>query len=156
MALESEPRPVSNGASIQGIFLNIKRFFGDSDTLIALVLLCVSMCSFILGRVSVLGTGAFDMSQNNAEIISSIDESITLKSQEPPLIESSERVSATTAEIPIVASSGQYVGSKNGTKYHLPWCAGAQQIKEENKVWFSSKKEAEGAGYTPAANCKGI
>lgn len=51
---------------------------------------------------------------------------------------------------------GIYVASKNGTKYHLPSCSGAKRIKEENKVWFNSKAEAEQAGYEPAKNCKGI
>lgn len=51
---------------------------------------------------------------------------------------------------------GQYVASKNGTRYYLPWCGGAKQIKEENKVWFTSKEDAERAGYTAAKNCKGI
>ncbi len=54
------------------------------------------------------------------------------------------------------SGGGQYVASKSGTKYHLPWCPGAKQMKEENKIYFSSKEEAEAAGYTPAANCKGI
>lgn len=49
-----------------------------------------------------------------------------------------------------------YVASKNGDKYHLPWCAGAQRIKEENKIWFANKEEAEKAGYKPAGNCEGI
>jgi len=49
-----------------------------------------------------------------------------------------------------------YVASKNGTKYHYPWCSGAQTIKEENKIWFGSKEEAKAAGYTPASNCKGL
>lgn len=52
--------------------------------------------------------------------------------------------------------AGKYVASKNGTKYHLPWCSGAQRIKDENKVWFDSKTAAEAAGYTPAGNCPGI
>ncbi len=51
---------------------------------------------------------------------------------------------------------GGYVASKNGTKYHFPWCGSAKQIKEENKIWFKTKAEAEAAGYTPASNCKGI
>jgi hypothetical protein len=50
----------------------------------------------------------------------------------------------------------RYVASKTGTKYHLPWCSGARRIKEENKVWFATKEEAEAAGYTPASNCKGL
>jgi len=56
----------------------------------------------------------------------------------------------------IESQNGTFVASKNGTKYHFPWCSGAQRIKEENKVWFSSKEEAERSGYTPAANCKGL
>lgn len=55
-----------------------------------------------------------------------------------------------------VPEGAQYVGSKNGTKYHLPWCSGAKSINEENKVWFATKEEAEAKGYTPAGNCKGI
>ena len=57
---------------------------------------------------------------------------------------------------PASAAEGKYVASKSGTKYHLPWCGGAKQIKEANKIWFDTKEEAEAAGYTPATNCKGI
>lgn len=51
---------------------------------------------------------------------------------------------------------GTVVASKNGTKYHLPSCPGAGQIKEENKVWFESSAAAVAAGYSPAANCPGL
>ena len=57
------------------------------------------------------------------------------------------------AEVP---QGGQYVASRNGTRYYFPWCGGAKNIKEENKVWFSTKEEAEAKGYTPAVNCKGL
>ena len=49
---------------------------------------------------------------------------------------------------------GAFVASKNGTKYYPVGCSGANRIKEENKVYFSTSKEAETAGYGPAANCK--
>jgi hypothetical protein len=42
----------------------------------------------------------------------------------------------------------QYVGSKNSDKYHLPDSGSAKRIKEENKVCFKSKEDAEGQGYT--------
>lgn len=48
------------------------------------------------------------------------------------------------------------VASRNGTKYHLPSCPGAKQIKPENKITFSSPQEAEAAGYEPASNCPGL
>lgn len=52
--------------------------------------------------------------------------------------------------------AGQVMASKNGTKYYLPGCAGADRIANANKVWFASPAAASNAGYTPAANCKGI
>lgn len=51
---------------------------------------------------------------------------------------------------------GDYVASKNGSKYYLTSCSGANRIKEENKVWFDTAKEAEEEGYGPAKNCKGL
>ena len=54
------------------------------------------------------------------------------------------------------STQGTYVASKSGSAYHFPWCSGAQRIKEENKVWFATKEEAEAAGYRPASNCKGL
>jgi hypothetical protein len=54
------------------------------------------------------------------------------------------------------SQDGRYVASKNGSAYHLPWCSGAARIKEENKIWFATKEEAEAAGYRAASNCKGI
>ena len=45
------------------------------------------------------------------------------------------------------------VASKNSDKYHYTWCAGSNKIKEENRVWFNSDKEAEDKGYTLAGNC---
>jgi len=55
-----------------------------------------------------------------------------------------------------MTQGGQYVASKGGEAYYLPWCGGATRIKDENKVWFASKEEAEAKGYRAAKNCKGI
>lgn len=54
------------------------------------------------------------------------------------------------------AADGRYVASKSGTSYHYPWCPSAAKIKEENKIWFDTKEEAESAGYKPAGNCEGL
>lgn len=55
-----------------------------------------------------------------------------------------------------VSTDGQVVASKNGTKYHFPWCSGAKTISEANKIYFNSTVEARAAEYTPAGNCKGL
>jgi hypothetical protein len=64
-----------------------------------------------------------------------------------------EQVEAAAGDIP---AGGQYVASRSGARYYFPWCSGAKQIKEENKVWFATKEAAEAKGYTPAKNCKGL
>lgn len=63
---------------------------------------------------------------------------------------------ALTADPETASAIGQVVASKNGTKYYLPSCAGANRISTANKVWFASAAAAAAAGYTPAANCKGL
>jgi len=67
-----------------------------------------------------------------------------------PAIEELPTASTTDAEI------GRVVASKNGTKYYLPNCAGANRISDANKVWFTSAAAASAAGYAPAANCSGL
>jgi FtsZ-interacting cell division protein ZipA len=70
----------------------------------------------------------------------------------------SKETSEENSSDPVLKSSGncQYVGSKNSDVFHLPDCPGAKRINEENKKCFSSKNEAEKAGYRPAKNCPGI
>ena len=45
--------------------------------------------------------------------------------------------------------TGVFIASKNSKIYHLPDCSYAKKIKDENKIWFKSAKEAEKAGYSP-------
>ncbi len=80
------------------------------------------------------------------------------------------RLSAAEAARPIISVSqaptqeeprpmllgGLLVGSRSGSTYHYPWCAGAAKITAQNVRWFSSEKEARAAGYVPAKNCKGL
>ena len=51
---------------------------------------------------------------------------------------------------------GNYVASYQGAAYHLPQCPGAKRILKENRIWFTSRAEAEAAGYAPAQNCEGL
>jgi len=53
-------------------------------------------------------------------------------------------------------AAGQVVASKTGTKYYPLGCAGADRILDANKIWFVSASAALAAGYTLAANCKGL
>lgn len=114
----------------------------------------LALGSFLLGRLSLAG----DVHQN--VVVTSTVTQDSKQEQDayvPPASDGSlsNRQTATAASAPI-AVLGKYVASKSGSAYHFPWCSGAKRIKEENKVYFNSKEEAEKAGYHPAGNCKGL
>ena len=60
------------------------------------------------------------------------------------------------APAPQPSGPHNYIASKNGSKYYLPTCTAVKRITESNRVYFATKQEAMDAGYTPAANCKGM
>ena len=147
------------GVSIQELYTNIKHLLKNQDIGTVGVIVLVGILSFSLGRFSDGGLGQ-GMENGDSSGIQEVIQALpvtaeasraSIDSSAP--VEDSERERETT---PAGASEGSYVASKSGEKYHLPWCSGAQRIKEENKVWFKTKAEAEAAGYAPAANCKGI
>lgn len=122
--------------SLYNITKKIKGF--ERDIVLILAIILVASISFGLGRLS-------KIRENKA----------------PITVENGLNIGVNTASVGMIdfdqkVPSGAIVGSKNGTKYHFPWCSGAQRMKESNKVWFDSKEEAEKAGYTPASNCKGL
>ena len=47
----------------------------------------------------------------------------------------------------------QYIGNKNSHKFHYSWCSSVSDIKEKNKVIFSSREEAVSQDYVPCKKC---
>lgn len=109
-------------------FAKVKEFYDKNgrEIFISLSFILVAFISFGLGRLSVLQ-----------------------EEKQPIFIEQTA-----SAEFPPIDKI--LVGSKNSDKYHYVWCSGAKKISEDNKIFFSSKEEAESSGYMPAANCEGL
>lgn len=131
-------------------FLNVKEFLkkNKTDLFIAASFFLIALISFGLGRLSIL-------LEKQDKIPIRIEENAFL-----PDISNHPKIEA-LKEQGIGASNNSnaallYIGSKNGSVYHLPHCSGAKRIAEENKIWFSSKEEAESLGYRPAKNCEGL
>lgn len=127
--------------SIQDIGRRFKSIFLDEELFLAALIVTVAGASFVLGRASIGNEEPQNQVGENTE-------RFTVRN-----ISGSELESHAVKPI---ATHGSIVASKNGSKYHYPWCASASQIKEENKLWFDSIDAARDAGYTPAANCKGL
>jgi|SRR3989344_8775705 len=101
---------------------------------LSIIIILVAVLSFGIGRLSVAG--------NREAIKIEYDPSLSLEN------------SLKTVNSKIKNSTQSVVTSKNGSKYHYSHCAGAKQIKEENKLVFASASAAEAAGYALASNCK--
>ncbi len=116
----------------------IYAFLNSRDFFFSAVIVLVGFASFGLGRLSLL-----DSEREQVRV-----ESTLIAGVGGAKTEEEEKGS--------IALGGQVVASKTGAKYHFPWCAGASQIAEKNKIWFDSVEEAQKAGYAPASNCKGL
>lgn len=107
----------------------------QGDIFVGVIILLVGLGGFGLGRLSV-----------RLPMLSSI---AVVGTDQGTSIAATSTITADKNDRPVVAS-------KTGSRYHLPECPGALKISDANKVWFASRAEAEKAGYTPAANCKGL
>lgn len=144
---DSEREPASSVAS------KLSRFASSIFWNISVIVL-ISIIAFSLGRFIQL-----ERSRPPVKIISNSNitsTSTTLNSIQPA--KSTDNLASPVSSIvnSPTNSGGQVVGSKNGSKYHYPWCSGAKQIAPQNLVKFNSIEDARKAGYTPAANCKGL
>ena len=135
------------------------------DIFVFLTILLIGAGAFMVGRIS---AGETERKSELKIISPSSVSAITTEAQleansstsEPQINAQESRAPRTLKSRQQVtnsqAKSGMYVGSRNGRVYHLPSCPGVSRIKNENKIWFKDKNDAEAHGYKPAANCKGI
>jgi len=130
------------------------------DVFIVFLILLVGFGGFGLGRLSKIeeGRGSVRVTKPNGVRLTSNVEDVLGEQNFGGEKNTLAPVQTSESTLPPLLSQngGQFVASQNGGKYHHPWCPGAVRIKEENKVWFNSKEEAEKAGYQPATNCKGL
>lgn len=98
-----------------------------------MIVILVGLLSFALGRLSVF----YDQ-----------------KDEFRIIYPEGQSVSAVEGAVGI-ALGGGYVGSRTGSTYLFPWCAAARSIKSGNKLFFTTRAEAERAGYSPG-NCSGL
>jgi len=127
-------RPASIGVN----FPLFKKLF------LSLTIILFALLSFGIGRLSVAGNREpvrieYDVSMSNDKLLMTNQAPIS-NSQTATVIRATEKT--------------EVIASKNGARYHYPYCSGAKQIKEENKIVFPTPAAAEAAGYTLAANCK--
>ncbi len=120
-----------------------KQFLGEDGVFYTLLIILNAIASFGLGRMSVERDLEPLNTQTNNQALTALP-SLEVEPNGPEV-----KGSQMKAETKVIAS-------RSGTKYHLPDCAGAKQIKPENRIEFESIEAAKAAGYSPAANCPGL
>ena len=114
----------------------------NKELYLAAIIILVATISFGLGRLSKIREEKTPITIENVAVATSTEIiANTTNSQRATLTVDANKI---------------FVASRNGKKYYYAWCDSSQKIKESNKVWFSTKDEAEKSGYQPAANCKGL
>lgn len=70
----------------------------------------------------------------------------------PGTVEQSQNTNQQQSETPAV-TFGQFVGSKESTKYHEPNCRWAEKITPENRIMFRDAADAKAHGYEACKVC---
>lgn len=145
---------IINCVTIHDLWIKFKSSSMRIDILLGVLIVIVAGASFLLGRLSVQEQkNTLNTTQQKSQLVNRTTEP---QSTIPRVSDEAKASTESTGTQGSHSDAKTYVASKSGTKYHLPWCSGAKRIKEENKIYFATKEDAEKAGYSPAANCKGI
>jgi Metal binding domain of Ada len=129
----------------------LKSFLANDLIFYSVLLILVAVASFGLGRLSVSAGKSPEKPLITKEILTP---AAAIEAVSPA---STTKATADPSSPPVKQNqSATVVGSKTGTKYHLPDCPGAKRIKPANLITFDSIAAAKAAGYTPASNCPGL
>ncbi len=116
----------------------IKQFL-ESDTgkdvLTVIIVILVGLGSFGLGRLS-------NKPKNEGLRVEYTDK------------EASAIKSINSAQNNLKRPNGIFFASSKGTKYYSLSCSGGKTIKQENRVYFNTREEAERAGYELSSSCR--
>ncbi len=134
----------------------IKQFFEKTllsekgkDILVVFILILVGTGSFELGRLSKGSNGPNSPSGVKIEYKDTITGGISQEASSIKALDDQTPVSANST-----IQTKTFFASSKGTKYYSPGCTGGQTIKPENKIYFTSKEQAEGAGYVLSTTCR--
>ena len=112
------------------------------DILIVIIVILVGLGSFELGRLS------------------KEDSNSGIKIEYPDLEAGQEASVISAAEYSNILQNDQmsttktFFASKQGTKYYSIGCSAGKDIKQENRIYFSTKEDAERAGYELSSSCR--
>lgn len=137
----------------------IKQFIESDrgrDIMVILVVILVGLSSFELGRLS-KGTedGGLEIKYGTNGQATALEGLNNAPGASINDIDITAPKTATAATKPTVApTSGNFFASKRGSKYYPANCAAGKNLKVENRIYFTTRSEAEAAGYELSGSCR--
>ena len=122
----------------------VKQFFeseGGKDLLIILIVILVGLISFELGRLS----------KNSPNEGIKVEYPNQDQGADATLSINSQNQSPTFSGI---NNSKSFFASSRGQKYYPLGCSAGKSIKEINRIYFTTREEAEKAGYELSSSCR--
>ena len=109
------------------------------DILTVIIVILVGLGSFELGRLS----------KNTQNTGIKIEYPDGVENQSANVISTQE-----TQNLNANSAGKNFFASNRGTKYYSIGCTAGKNIKQENRVYFATREEAEKANYTYSSSCK--
>ena len=128
--------------SISDSLGKIKQFIESEkgkDVLVVIIVILVGLCSFELGRLS-------KSSDSSGIKIEYEGETESIENMEANVISA---VNASTN-----SAGKNFFASSKGSKYYSLGCSAGKSLKQENRVYFETREDAEQAGYELSSSCK--
>ncbi len=134
--------------SIHTLGEKIKALAGERrQTLVFIgILLCTAVVSFYLGYVARIETRTSAATASRSIQNGPLSDAGGNTTNDVPSLKTAPKTSSQ-------ATTGNFVASKNGTKYYPTSCSGAKRIKDANKVFYQTAAEAQADGYSLASGC---
>lgn len=125
----------------------IKQFIESDkgkDILTVIIVILVGLGSFELGRLS----------KENGSSGIKIEYPSQNENQPANAISATESSSLLqNTEIEKNSNGKTFFASSKGSKYYSISCSAGKTIKQENRVYFTTREEAQAAGYTLSSGC---
>lgn len=121
------------------------------DILVVLIVILVGLGSFELGRLSKENNSAglkiiYPEKNQGANVSASF---LNMTGEVPQ-----SEVTAQNTSFQNQNSGKKFFASKSGSKYYGLGCSAGKNIKQENRIYFTTGEEAEGAGYELSSSCR--
>jgi len=122
----------------------IKQFIESDkgkDILTVLIVILVGIGSFELGRLSKNDSSGIKIEYTGQKEGQTVDQA-------------ANAVGAANTAFAANSSGKTFFASSRGKKYYSIGCSAGKTIKQENRIYFSTKEEAERAGYELSSSCR--